>query len=59
MTLPRDAPLGATDPLAGIRVVLVEPQDPVNIAAAVRAIANMGAGGLALIRPVAYDAEKI
>jgi len=59
MMLPIDAPLRAPDPLAGIRVVLVEPQDPVNIAAAVRAIANMGAAGLALVRPVPYDAEKI
>lgn len=47
------------DPLAGIRVVLVEPKDPVNIAAVVRAIANMGAGELALVRPRVFDPERI
>jgi tRNA/rRNA methyltransferase/tRNA (cytidine32/uridine32-2'-O)-methyltransferase len=49
----------ATDPLAGIRVVLVEPKDPVNIAAAVRAIANMGAGALTLVRPRVFEPERI
>ena len=56
---PSHAPAPAADPLAGIRVVLVEPKDPVNIGAAVRAIANMGAGALALVRPRVYDPEQI
>ncbi len=59
MPSPRAAPLRAYDPLAAIRVVLVEPQDPVNIAAVVRAMANMGASELALVRPAPYDAQKI
>src|SRR5215472_2777000 len=49
----------ASDPLAGIRVVLVEPKDPVNIAAAVRAIANMGAGALTLVRPRVFEPDRI
>ena len=49
----------ASDPLAGIRVVLVEPKDPVNIAATVRAIANMGAGALTLVRPRVFEPERI
>ncbi|HTG54324.1 MAG TPA: TrmH family RNA methyltransferase, partial [Gemmatimonadaceae bacterium] len=48
-----------SDPLAGIRVVLVEPKDPVNIAATVRAIANMGAGALTLVRPRVFEPERI
>ncbi len=42
-----------------VRVVLFEPQDPVNIAATVRAMKNMGAWNLVLVRPVAYDPEWI
>jgi TrmH family RNA methyltransferase len=53
-----DAPRAA-DPLLSIRVVLVEPKHAVNIAAAVRAAANMGAGGLRLVRPGAYTPEQI
>jgi TrmH family RNA methyltransferase len=53
-----DAPRSA-DPLARVRVVLVEPQDPVNIAAVVRAMANMGASELTLVRPAPYDAARI
>jgi tRNA/rRNA methyltransferase/tRNA (cytidine32/uridine32-2'-O)-methyltransferase len=41
--------------LASVVVVLYEPQDPVNIAATVRAMKNMGATRLRLVRPVAYD----
>jgi TrmH family RNA methyltransferase len=59
MPMPPAAPSRAHDPLTDVRVVLVEPQDPVNIAAVVRAIANMGAGALALVRPAPYVAEKI
>lgn len=50
------------DPVAfhpNIRVVLFEPQDPVNIAAVVRAMKNMGVGHLCLVNPVAYDATRI
>jgi TrmH family RNA methyltransferase len=46
-------------PLAGLVVVLVEPQDPVNIAATVRAMKNMGAGDLRLVRPVEYEAHRL
>jgi TrmH family RNA methyltransferase len=42
-----------------VAVVLYEPQDPVNIAATVRAMKNMGLGDLRLVRPVAYEAERI
>jgi tRNA/rRNA methyltransferase/tRNA (cytidine32/uridine32-2'-O)-methyltransferase len=40
-------------------VVLYEPQDPVNIAATVRAMKNMGIQTLRLVDPVTYDAERI
>ena len=42
-----------------VRVVLYEPQDPVNIAATVRAMANMGVHTLHLVRPVAYDPVRL
>ncbi|MGH7668045.1 MAG: RNA methyltransferase [Gemmatimonadaceae bacterium] len=42
-----------------VRVVLCEPQDPVNIAATVRAMKNMGVGTLHLVRPVAYDPVRL
>jgi tRNA/rRNA methyltransferase/tRNA (cytidine32/uridine32-2'-O)-methyltransferase len=41
------------------RVVLHEPQDPVNIAAVVRAMKNMGVAVLRLVRPVPYDPSRI
>lgn len=47
------------DPLTRIRVVLDEPQDPVNIAAVVRAMKNMGLHDLRLVRPSEYDASRI
>lgn len=47
------------DPLARVRVVLHEPQDPVNIAAVVRAMKNMGLTMLTLVRPGEYDASRI
>jgi TrmH family RNA methyltransferase len=47
------------DPLARARVVLHEPQDPVNIAAVVRAMKNMGLTMLTLVRPGEYDASRI
>lgn len=42
-----------------LAVVLVEPQDPVNIAATVRAMKNMGASDLRLVRPVAYEPDRL
>jgi TrmH family RNA methyltransferase len=48
-----------TSRLANVRVVLYEPQDPVNIGATVRAMKNMGVGTLHLVRPVAYDPVRL
>lgn len=45
--------------LDALRVVLYEPLDPVNIAATVRAMKNMGAASLRLVRPVAYDPARL
>jgi TrmH family RNA methyltransferase len=45
--------------LDAVRVVLLEPRDPVNIAAAVRVMKNMGVSDLRLVRPVAYDPWRI
>jgi TrmH family RNA methyltransferase len=45
--------------LRNIRVVLHEPQDPVNIGGTVRAMKNMGLDDLVLVRPFRYDPEKI
>ena len=45
--------------LSRVCVVLVEPQDPVNIAATVRVMKNMGVADLRLVRPVAYDPFRI
>ena len=45
--------------LDAVRVVLFEPQDPVNIAATVRAMKNMGVGKLRLVRPVEYDPWRL
>lgn len=45
--------------LGQIRVVLYEPQDPVNIAATVRAMKNMGLETLHLVRPVEYDPYRL
>lgn len=42
-----------------VTVVLWEPQDPVNIAATVRAMANMGVSDLRLVRPVPYEAVRL
>jgi len=43
--------------LAQVHVVLYEPQNPINIAAVVRAMKNMGVSSLRLVRPVEYDAR--
>lgn len=48
-----------TAPLSRLVVVLVEPQDPVNIAATVRAMKNMGANDLRLVRPVEYEPHRL
>lgn len=45
--------------LAAVKVVLFEPQDPVNIGGVVRAMKNMGIQDLRLVRPVAYDETRI
>jgi TrmH family RNA methyltransferase len=45
--------------LASVVIVLFEPQDPVNIAATVRAMKNMGASRLRLVRPVSYDVVRL
>jgi len=42
-----------------VAVVLLEPQNPVNIAATVRAMRNMGLATLRLVRPTAYTPEQI
>lgn len=42
-----------------VAIVLVEPQDPVNIAGTVRAMKNMGLGDLRLVRPVTYEPHRI
>lgn len=42
-----------------ISVVLNRPQDPVNIAATVRVMKNMGLSDLRLVQPVAYDPWRI
>ena len=45
--------------LSQVRVVLFEPQDPINIAAVVRAMKNMGVRDLRLVRPVPYDLNRV
>ncbi|HEX6816177.1 MAG TPA: TrmH family RNA methyltransferase, partial [Gemmatimonadaceae bacterium] len=45
--------------LGRVRIVLDEPQDPVNIAATVRAMKNMGVQTLRLVRPVPYDRSRL
>ena len=45
--------------LSQVHVVLVEPQDPVNIAGTVRAMKNMGLASLRLVRPVAYEPVRL
>jgi TrmH family RNA methyltransferase len=42
-----------------VAIVLNEPQDPVNIAATVRAMKNMGVRQLRLVNPVQYDPWRI
>jgi tRNA/rRNA methyltransferase/tRNA (cytidine32/uridine32-2'-O)-methyltransferase len=58
-----DGSPGDTQPassiLAAVRVILYEPQDPVNIAATVRAMKNMGCSDLYLVRAVEYDPWRL
>jgi len=49
----------ADSPLDAVRVVLYETQDPINIAAVVRAMKNMGVSHLRLVRPVEYDLNRV
>ncbi|HEX9083312.1 MAG TPA: RNA methyltransferase, partial [Gemmatimonadaceae bacterium] len=62
MTRTADRPGASPGPesvLSAIRVVLYEPQDPVNIAATIRAMKNMGCGNLYLVRSVEYDPWRL
>lgn len=45
--------------MAAVTVVLYESQDPINIGAVVRAMKNMGAWDLRLIRPCKYDKNRL
>ncbi|HUQ98154.1 MAG TPA: TrmH family RNA methyltransferase [Gemmatimonadaceae bacterium] len=45
--------------LSAVRVVLYEPQDPVNIAATIRAMKNMGCSNLYLVKSVEYDPWRL
>jgi TrmH family RNA methyltransferase len=45
--------------LSHVAVVLYEPQDPVNIAATVRAMKNMGVSTLRLVRPCVYERVRL
>lgn len=45
--------------LDAVRVVLYEPQNPINIAATVRAMKNMGASRLRLVNPCEYDPYRL
>jgi TrmH family RNA methyltransferase len=45
--------------LASVCIVLYEPQDPVNIAATVRAMKNMGVSDLRLVRPCEYTDYRL
>lgn len=45
--------------LERIRVVLYEPQNPINIAAAIRAMKNFGIQDLRLVRSVPYDPYRL
>ncbi len=45
--------------LSAVTVVLYESQDPINIGAVVRAMKNMGADDLRLVRPCAYDKNRL
>lgn len=48
-----------TSILDRVSVVLVEPQDYINIGGAVRAMKNMGLGDLRLVRPAPFDPYRL
>jgi TrmH family RNA methyltransferase len=56
---PDAEPPASTSILSAVRVVLYEPQDPVNIAATIRAMKNMGCSDLYLVRSVEYDPWRL
>jgi TrmH family RNA methyltransferase len=56
---PAIAPPISHSVLSAVRVVLYEPQDPVNIAATIRAMKNMGVAELYLVRSVEYDPWRL
>ena len=59
-TAERGTPMPPMDSvLSAVRVVLYEPQDPVNIAATIRAMKNMGFRSLYLVRSVEYDPWRL
>jgi tRNA/rRNA methyltransferase/tRNA (cytidine32/uridine32-2'-O)-methyltransferase len=45
--------------LRSVIVVLVEPQDPINIGATVRAMKNMGVSQLRLVNPAPYEPQRL
>ena len=45
--------------LSSVVVVMFEPQNPINLAATIRAMKNMGIGRIRLIRPVEYDVVRL
>jgi len=45
--------------LKSVVIVLYEPQDPVNIAATIRAMKNMGVSRMRLVRPVEYEVVRL
>ena len=45
--------------LSRVRVVLFEPQNPINVAAVIRAMKNMGVSSLRLVRPCEYDPYRL
>ncbi|MGQ0539142.1 MAG: RNA methyltransferase [Gemmatimonadaceae bacterium] len=49
----------AESALQRVRVVLYEPQNPINIAATIRAMKNFGVQDLWLVRPVEYDPHRL
>jgi tRNA/rRNA methyltransferase/tRNA (cytidine32/uridine32-2'-O)-methyltransferase len=51
--------MSGTSILDAVCVVLLEPQDPINIGAVVRVMKNMGVRDLRLVNPVAYDPNRI
>src|SRR3954470_13094648 len=56
---PDSPPPASSSILSAVRVVLYEPQDPVNIAATIRAMKNMGCADLYLVRSVEYDPWRL